>query len=81
MLIPNNAVLSIRQVGCKKSYPYYAVGIYVPVARQRDAIVTYRLIGNYTNSSRSQRPQWYGVDEHPQYRDGIRHGTVVKDSS
>lgn len=73
-----SCVLSIRQTGSKKSFPYYAVGIYQPARRERDGVLTFRLVGNYTNPCRSARPEFHGVAGHPQYVKGIRHGSVVK---
>lgn len=71
-------VLSIRQTGSKRGYPYFAVGIYSPSRRQRDGKLTWRLVGNYTNPCRSCRPEFHGVADHPRYVSGIRHGSPVR---
>lgn len=69
-------VQSIRGVGCKKGYPYYAFGLYEPVARKSDGKLTYRLIesGPEFRSDVSGRNAFPGV---PVLK-GIRNGTPVE---
>lgn len=74
MTLQPTDVLSLRNTGSKRGYPYYGVGVYRPV-RRADGKLTYRCVGNYTAPCRSARPEFHGVADHPQYRDGVRHGT------
>ncbi len=71
-------VISIRNTGSKKGYPYYAAGLYRAVPRKRDGKLTYRFIRNVTNPCRSVRPEFHGVDTDPRYTCGIRHGTPAE---
>lgn len=67
-------VQSVRGVGCKRGYPYYAWGVYEP--RQRgDGVWTYRLIrsGEWFRSDVSERLAFEGIP----IVQRVRHGTIV----
>lgn len=69
-------VQSIRSVGCKKGYPYYAWGIYAPVPRQKDGKKTYRLVqsGRWFRSDKARSLAFNGIP----VVDGIRHGSPAE---
>lgn len=72
-----NEVISIRQTGSKRGYPYYAVGLYRAAPRQRDGKLTYRLVADLTRPCRSTRPEFHGVAGDPRLVNRVRHGTPV----
>lgn len=68
-------IQSLRNVGSKKGYPYFAFGVYEPKARTRDGVVTYRLVrsGPWVRSDKNARTSFDGI---PIVRN-VRHGSPV----
>lgn len=68
-------VQSVRQVASVKGYPYYAYGIYRAQYRQRDGVLTYRLV----RSGPRFRSDVKGTTKFASIPvvEGIRHGTPV----
>lgn len=72
-----NEVQSIRGVGCKAGYPYYAWGVYRPVPR-RDGTMTYRLVrsGRWFRSDARHALAFDGIP----IVEGVRHGKPVREA-
>lgn len=69
-------VQSVRQVGSKKGYPYYAYGVYVAQPRRKDGKLTYRLLqsGPWFRSDVSGSTKFADIPEVK----GVRHGTLAE---
>lgn len=70
-----NQVQSIRGVGSKKGYSYYAWGVYEAVPRARDGVLVYKLV---------RSSKWFRSDKTGRYAfpgipmvEGVRHGSPV----
>jgi hypothetical protein len=71
----NGQVQSLRGVGSKKGYPYYAFGVYEPRYSPRTKRTTYRLVrsGTWVRSDKTGRTAFEGIP----VVQGVRHGTQV----
>lgn len=68
-------VQSIRGVGSKKGYPYYAFGVYEPTIHTKTGMPYYRLVrsGTWFRSDVNQ----VNAFAHIPVVSGVRHGTPV----
>jgi hypothetical protein len=72
-------VASVRNVGCKKGYPYVAVALYTYTPRQRDGKLTARVTRELSGWHRTTRAalRAANIPVGVQVVVGVRHGSPL----